>query len=120
MDQIQDKVIEQLYREMYSQLVIYAYSILQNNALAEEAVQETFRIACGKTSNLMESYNQKGWIVNTLKNVINNMLRSRASLNTLVVASLSEYNWELPGASDEISIDVLYGDISHTNEYKLI
>lgn len=40
--------IEQLYRELYLPLCIYANSALQSRPLAEEAVQDTFRIACTK------------------------------------------------------------------------
>jgi len=42
----QHREIEKLYVEMYELLLAYARSSLKNEALAEEAVQETFRIAC--------------------------------------------------------------------------
>ena len=42
----QRKKIEQLYMQMYDMLTAYARSSLSEEALAEEAVQETFRIAC--------------------------------------------------------------------------
>ena len=43
----QEEIIAQLYREMYRKLVVYAENAL-NDSLAEEAVQDTFRIACSK------------------------------------------------------------------------
>ena len=42
----QSKIIEKLYYEMYDLLLGYAQWALENDALAEEAVQETFQTAC--------------------------------------------------------------------------
>ena len=63
----QRKQLEQLYREMNDLLKGYAYSKLADWSRAEEAVQETFRIACGKQEILLDSENPKGWLMNTLK-----------------------------------------------------
>ena len=68
----QEEIIAQLYREMYRKLVVYAENAL-NDSLAEEAVQDTFRIACSKYDELMNSSNPQGWLMNTLKNVIRNI-----------------------------------------------
>lgn len=81
----QNQRLEQLYRETYLPLFIYARNALQDEHLAEEAVQDTFRIACGKQSAVFQSGNPAGWLMNTLKYVIQNMQRSRARLNRLVV-----------------------------------
>lgn len=40
--------IEELYLQMYNGMMAYARSSLSEEALAEEAIQETFRIACQK------------------------------------------------------------------------
>ena len=53
----QRKEIEQLYMQMYDMLTAYARSSLSEEALAEEAVQETFRIACQKPEDLCDSPN---------------------------------------------------------------
>ena len=55
-----NKLIEQLYFEMYHKLFLYAQSALRDHSLAEEAVQETFRIACAKADRLAESENRQG------------------------------------------------------------
>lgn len=73
--------IEQLYLEMYDMLIIYARCSFKEESLAEEAVQETFQIACQKPDKLCESLNPKGWLVNTLKFTIRNMKRSRENAN---------------------------------------
>ena len=72
--------LEQLYREMYDWLLGYANASLSNPSRAEEAVQETFRIACDKQTTLLESDNPKGWLVNTLKGVLRNFSRKRFAL----------------------------------------
>ena len=54
-DRDQDRLLEELYREMYSVLLCYANAALKDKALAEEAVQDTFRIACAKIAIPAES-----------------------------------------------------------------
>ena len=85
----QTRQMEQLYRQTYPSLLIYAQSALRNDHLAEEAVQDTFRIACGKQNAVFQSGNPAGWLMNTLKYVIQNMKRSRARLNRLVVQAMT-------------------------------
>ena len=77
----QSEQIERLYFELFAQMTAYAGSVLKNRALAEEAVQETFRIACMKPESLCASPNPKGWLLLTLKNVLHNTVRSVASAN---------------------------------------
>lgn len=84
----QDEKITQLFREMHDPLYSYAYSSLRNPALAEEAVQDTFRIACSKPDELLSSKNPKGWLNKTLKHVLQNIRRSLARLNSLFTAMI--------------------------------
>ena len=56
-DRDQERLLEELYREMYSVLLCYANAALKDKALAEEAVQDTFRIACAKADDLSASVN---------------------------------------------------------------
>ena len=78
------EIIERLYMEMYDKLLIYARCSFEEESLAEEAVQETFQIACLKPDKLCESLNPRGWLVNTLKYTILNMKRSRESARQLL------------------------------------
>lgn len=48
-----DELIEGLYREMFTPLCVYAMNALDDRDLAEEAVQDTFRIACIKAGSLV-------------------------------------------------------------------
>ena len=71
------KFIETLYIKNASLLFNYANIILSNASLAEEAVQETFVIACIKQHALENSPNPEGWLMNTLKNVCRNIQKNR-------------------------------------------
>lgn len=54
-------------------MIAYAISALNDRSLAEEAVQDTYRIACAKADDFLSSPNPKGWLLNTLKYVIKNI-----------------------------------------------
>ena len=106
--------------QMYSLLFEYAYSALQSSTLAEEAVQETFCIACEKSESLYFSPNPRGWLFNTLKYVIANMKRSCSIANRI----LNDYKSDLAhknAVSDEVvELDILYRVIAETEEFKLL
>ena len=88
-DRVQERLLEELYREMYSVLLCYANAALKDKALAEEAVQDTFRIACAKVDDFSASVNPRGWLMLTLKNVLRNTHRELAALNQLFVSAVS-------------------------------
>jgi len=56
-------------------MLSYATSALQNFHLAEEAVQNTFKLACIKIDSLMSSDKPSGWLMNALKFIIRNKRR---------------------------------------------
>lgn len=112
--------IERLYLQMFSLLFEYARSTLPNNALAEEAVQETFRIACQKPEALCASPNPEGWLVNTLKNVICNMERSRNIAKRILRGYFAVHITELTATNDRVGVEILYDDIADTEEFKLL
>ena len=120
MDIEQRKLIEQLFLEMYDKLVTYARCSLPDASLAEEAVQETFQIACLKPDKLCESLNPRGWLVNTLKYTILNMKRSRESARQLLSNYLITQNECIAFSEDKLSLQLMYEDISHTEEFRLI
>ena len=88
LDRQQDEFVSRYYKEMYQQLMVYARSSLSNPSLAEEAVQDTFRIACAKIDDFMSSPNPQGWLVLVLRNVIRNIRRELASLSKTIVSSV--------------------------------
>lgn len=69
--------IESLYRKKAPLLYHYARTLFNNSSLAEEAVQETFIVACINFEKLQKSPNPEGWIMNTHKNVCRNIQKTR-------------------------------------------
>ena len=116
----QKKFINDLYHSLYPFLVRYADSSLSNIALAEEAVQEAFSIACSKPTDVCSSPNPKGWLVNTVAYVIKN-IESRQRTARKVIADLPEYRPELMAAPEQpLDLRLQYGDIAETKEFKLV
>jgi len=116
----QRRAIEELYHEMFHPLLAYAKSALNDRTLAEEAVQDTFRIACAKADDFLSSPNQKGWLLNTLKNVIHNTVRSRAYLNSILVSSLDFDENTYAGDADALNLDFMYSDLADNEDYILL
>ena len=112
--------IEQLYLELYDMLITYARCSFEEESLAEEAVQETFQIACQKPDKLCESLNPKGWLVNTLKFTIRNMKRGRESARQILSSYLISQNESVAFSEDKLSLQLMYEDVSHTEEFRLI
>lgn len=113
----QNARIEQLYHELFVPLTMYARSALQNNELAEEAVQDTFRIACAKPEALCASPNPKGWLLNTLKYVLRNIARSQIRTVRLVSAISQDHE---PSDTDREELNILYGTLAETEEFRLL
>lgn len=88
MNDVQYHMIEQLYNDMFAMLYAYAFSALQHPAEAEEAIQDTFRIACCRAAELEAAENRNGWLVNTLKYVLCNHRRTRARMSRLLMRTI--------------------------------
>jgi len=112
--------IEKLYLEMYSMLFEYARSSLSSDALAEEAVQETFCIACKKVDALCNSPNPKGWLVNTLKNIISNMKRHRSTVDRVLREYVASKITDIIVTENNIKTEILFNDIADTEEFQLL
>lgn len=100
----QQRMIERLYKQMYKSLFSYAFSIFRNPSLAEEAVQDTFQIACLKVSVLADSPNPEGWLMNTLKYVMSNLRQRQANKDALFV-SARELDENIVSIPREISVE---------------
>lgn len=116
----ESEYIDRLYRDTYHSLHTYAYGILRNPYMAEEAVQDTFKIACGKPGDLMGCPKPIGWLMEVLKNVIRNAQRKRemmekyiASLDPAELARL-----ESPDCGDDV--DLMYSDLVTKKEFYLL
>ena len=112
--------IDRLYLQMYRMLFEYARSSLSNDALAEEAVQDTFIIACQKPEALCNSPNPAGWLVKTLKNVLSNTIRSQNIAKQILTDYCAANNKDIAISEDQLDLDVLYGNIAYSEEFKLL
>ena len=68
---------------MFRKMCIYAKCRLGDDELAEEAVQESFRVACEKQEQVISSENPRGWMMETLKFIIMSVQRERIYLEKL-------------------------------------
>lgn len=116
----QRRTIDRLYTEKHDFLVTYAWGSLKNISLAEEAVQETFAIACEKPAQLCNSPNPGGWLMNTLKNVIHNMERRRMAAEKVVIDTLGDKLDILPTPGTHLDLKLLYGDIAGTEDFRIM
>lgn len=116
----QNKLIEQLYLELFDRMMAYARSSLRSESQAEEAVQETFRIACMKPDELSASPNPRGWLLNTLKFTIQNKKRCDDNTNRLLTDYIASQSREIAVSEDKVSLEVLYGNIAELDEFKLL
>lgn len=110
--------LEQIYREMYPTLYAYALRILKDHALAEEAIQDTFCIACAKREQALSNPKPRGWLMLTLKHVMQNMLRAQRKVQRLLFLTAGE---EQPAEAPELlDVDVLFGDVSDSEDFRLL
>lgn len=114
------KEIDRLYLQMYAKLFEYARSSLDNDAMAEEAVQDTFAIACQKPESLCSSPNPEGWLVITLKNVISNTLRSQNAAKRILIDYIAANSSELTTSNDLVGLEILYDNIKDLEEFGLL
>ncbi len=116
----QRKQIDWLYDRKYEFLISYAWGSLKSISLAEEAVQETFAIACEKPDHVCNSPNPEGWLVNTLKNVIHNMERHRMVAERVVTDCLGDRLELLPAPGNQLDLKLQYGNIASTEEFRIM
>lgn len=116
----QNKRIEQLYLELFDHMMAYARSSLRSESLAEEVVQETFRIACMKPEELCASDNPRGWLLKTLKFTIQNKKRCNDNTNRLLTDYIASQSREIAVSEDKVRLEVLYGNIADLDEFKLL
>lgn len=70
-------LLESYYRDEAPDMIAFASRVLNNESMAEVAVQETFLIALRGMDKLKTSPNPVGWLYVTLKNVIRHMKRDQ-------------------------------------------
>ena len=115
----QQAELARLYRETFRPLYAYALSVLRDQSLAEEAVQETFFIACAKSEAFLESPNLRGWLTLTVRNVTRNLkMRERKRAGQV---SLSDMLEEPVGEADvSLKPELLYDSYVSEEEFALL
>ena len=106
-----------MYREMFRKMCIYAKCRLGDDELAEEAVQESFRVACEKQEQVILSENPRGWMMETLKFIIMSVQRERIYLEKLYALLRGEA--EPDGMPDE-NVDIMYSDIVSEEDFEML
>ena len=114
------KEIERLYLQMYAMLFEYARASLSSDALAEEAIQDAFQIACNKPDEVFGSPNPEGWIFNTLKNVIRNTVRSQNIARRILLNYFATTAQDISISDDRVGLELLYDDVADLEEFKLV
>lgn len=112
--------VTELFSEMYNFMNLYAQKKVTSRSLAEEAVKETFLIACTRVDELIISSNSKGWLITTLKYVISNIMRSNKHHRIFLSYEISINENEIIEENDELHIDLLYSDLVEFEDYKLV
>ena len=120
MTEKQHKQIEELYCEMRDKLLFAALKNEESESLAEEAVQETFRIACQEADKCCDSPNPQGWLVNTPYNVICNAKRKRANAKRLIEEYLALQIRDSYVSENRLDVKVLYQNVAGMEEFKLL
>lgn len=116
-----EEYLEEIYRDMYPLLLCYTQSALEGDApMAEEAVQEAFAIAWSKVDVLMDSPNPKGWMMETLKHVIQATRRSREKARWAAQAAQAATEPGDVARTDPEDLDVIYGDLVGETAYELM
>lgn len=75
--------LEALILNQYTAMERYAARFFSSRDLAQDAVQETFLIAQKKLGDLTASPNPRGWLFNTLKNVMGSMYKQQRRLSAM-------------------------------------
>lgn len=110
---VEQAEIEALYLELYQPMFVYARSALENDDVAAEAIQETFRFACARPGALLTSPNPRTWLLVTLKYIIQNFGRNRAELSRRLLADYA-YTQGDPVSDAGVSAREFLGEEDYT------
>lgn len=116
----QDRFLTAIYLDRRKFLLVFAESNLHNRALAEEAVQQAFEIACRKIEDFQSSPNPEGWIFNAVRFVICN-IESRQRTECRVIAPVDEYRPDLVAApADPLPMRVHFGELVDSPQFRIV
>jgi RNA polymerase sigma-70 factor (ECF subfamily) len=111
--------LKQLYMKQSKGMFRYANSIMRDNYLAEDAVQETFAVAWEKIESLVGMDSPVGWLFGTLKNIMKKNTAEMYKFQKLLL-SLDGYNGIDQAVTDDIDPTILYEGIISSEEYSIL
>lgn len=126
MESAERDFLDKLYRQMRGKLLQYAYANLSSVEQAEDAVQETFKVASAKIEKVMESENPYGWLINALKLILRETKRRSAKEKKHVAISFSEIesqdvNLSTSSIRSELRImELLYSGLVSRDDFELL
>ena len=108
--------IHQLYLSEYRRLFAVAYARLHDPAQANDAVQQTFSVACQRPDALLNGSRPDKWLLSTLLRVIHELWRDRAKREGPSPEQLAEQS----ATPEELPLEVLYGALADTDAFRLV
>lgn len=120
LNQEQDMFIDSLYKEMAHLMMQIALANIQEISQAEEAVQDTFRIACRKIDAVMTSPNPKGWLMNTMRYVIKDQQRAKARYHRFLCKLIAIEHEKPLSYETELSVDLIYENLVNSEDFLLL
>lgn len=116
----QDQFFTKIYKERRKSLQLYAENALGNHAMAEDAVQQAFEIACRKIEDFQNCPKPEGWIFRSLEFVISNM-KSRLRTERRVIAIMDDYRPDLVAApADPLPLRVHFGELVDLPQFQIV
>ena len=116
----QNQFLSERYHKKRKLLLEYAESSLHNHDLSEEAVQQTFEIACRKIDDFCNCPNPDGWLTKTLSFVVRNIERRQQSERRFIVMT-DDYRPDLVAAPEvTLPLRVTYGSLVDTPQFRLL
>ena len=108
--------IRQLYQTEYRKLFAIAYARLHDAGRANDAVQQTFTVACQRPEALLDGPRPDKWLLSALLHVVHEIIRDAAKRNGPSPEQLAEQG----APPEELPLEVLYGDLAETEAFQLM
>ena len=115
----QKSFVDKHYRADYKKLFYYAKSSNLDDSHSEEAVQDTFKIACAKIDDFQSSLKPEAWLMKTLKYVILNMKKCQWHAKKYLLSATITEGFAIKHDLTDVDYEMLFGDIAKSKEFKL-
>jgi len=119
MDIKSTEFLKALYMQQSKGMFRYAYSILKDEYLAEDAVQETFTAACKNIETLKTNTSPVGWLFEALKRIMKRLRSEEFKLRKHIL-TLDKSQSDTPAAPDDINPVILFDGVIPRGELDLL